>query len=150
MSEGIQPTRAKYDAMADAAANWAAKQRVAGLTGQANVISQKEADVSAKLAAHQRQAAEQEERLAFNTADERDKSPIEAALDNLHYATHLLESCIGELSRRLEPVSLPCTPIVGNERKPANSPMEEVILDRCDEVIAAHDRIRGIIERLQL
>ena len=132
-----RPTRAKYDALAEATKQWTGRRPSDVLQPMSRAIEQ-------------RVAAEQEERLAFNQADERDKSPIEVALDNLQYATHLLESCIGELSRRLEPVSLPCTPIVGNERKPASSPMEEVILDRCDEVIAAHDRIRGIIERLQL
>lgn len=120
MSEGIRPTRAKYDALAEATKQWAGNSPSFAPPGMLNQV------------------------------EERDKSPIEAALGNLQYATHLLESCIGELSRRLESVSLPCTPIVGNERKPASSPMEEVILDRRDEVIAAHDRIRGIIERLQL
>lgn len=118
-------------------------------------LSEREQSAAAKIAAAKiavalRQLPEQEERLAFSSADERDKSPIEAALGKLQYATHLLESCIVELSRRLEPVSLPCMPIVGNERKPASSPMEEVILDRCDEVLGAYDRIRGIIGRLQL
>jgi len=143
VNQGNISASAKFDPMAEAEKDWTAKQRVAGLI-------EREQYATAKIAAALRQLPEQEERLAFNSADERDKSPIEAALDNLQYATHLLESCIGELSRRLEPVSLPFVPIVGNERKPASSPMEEVILDRCDEVLGAHDRIRGIIGRLQL
>ena len=139
MSEGIRPTRAKYDALAEATKQWA-DNRPSGVLQPLNRAIETGAAAKNMFAPPE----------MLNQVAERDKSPIEAALDNLHYATHLLESCIGELSRRLEPVSLPCTPIVGNERKPASSPMEEVILDRRDEVIAAHDRIRGIIERLQL
>ncbi len=134
-----RPTRAKYDALAEATVDWNAK-RLEEDSPARNWIGKKGPAAKNMFAPPE----------ALNQVDERGKSPIESALDNLQYATHLLEGCIVELSRRLEPVSLPCTPIVGNERKPASSPMEEVILDRRDEVIAAHDRIRGIIERLQL
>lgn len=168
MSEGIRPTRAKYDALAEATKQWSQTalpklppdyDKIAERVNSHQVLEREQAEMMAKMAGlkrntESRQAAYDAMDSHLNhdlsPVDERDKSPIEAALDNLQYATRLLESCIGELSRRLEPVSLPCTPIVGNKQKPASSPMEEVILDRRDEVIAVHDRIRGIIERLQL
>lgn len=118
-----RPTRAKVDPLAEATKKWEA-----GFAG----------GFPTQL------------RPASNQPEDRDKSPIEAALDSLHSATHLLDSCISELIRRLETVSLPVIPGVGNERKPASSPMEEAILDRRDDVLAAHNRLRGIIERLQL
>lgn len=151
-----RPTRAKVDPLAEATEKWDSTalpkllpnyDEIVERVNAHQVMEMEQAEMMAKMTGLNRTSRI---RPASNQPEDRDKSPIEAALDSLHSATHLLDGRISELIRRLEPVSLPVMPGVGNERKPASSPMEEAILDRRDEVMEAHDRIRGIIERLQL
>jgi len=141
-----RPTRAKVNPLAEATKKWNAERLVPTPKGfldqppTRNWIGKKEADAKNMSAPPQ----------ALNHAAERDKSPIEAALECLESATHILNGCISELQLRLVAVLLQSTQIADIEHKPTNCPMEDVILDRCDDVLASHDRLRGIIERLQL
>lgn len=132
-----RPTRAKVDPLAEATKDWEAQTVPEWISDPKNFIASRSVESRIPV-----------EKDFLDLP--RPKSPIDAALESLESATHILNGCISELQLRLVAVLLQSTQIADNERKPANCQMEEVILDRCDDVLAVHNRLRGIIERLQL